>query len=451
MNNKIRIRLDVPRLIVGFMQKQIIKWSIYFGCLNLLLLTLSCTPKNSTTQLKPSIPRDKIPINIPISQKTKNAYQLCKDDIYSKYLNRNSLAKKKLAGSKSTIPIHLDKKTLIETEKSSLIPSYINILTTEENTFTSIPLDINKKVLFWIHYFQGGGRSYFLKWLIRKQSLKERVVDSLNTEGLPSDLFYLAMIESGLKNSALSIKNASGTWQFMEATAKYYGLRVTNWLDERKDPYKSTIAAAKYLKDLYLQFDNWYLAIASYNAGPTYIKRASGLINSSNYWEISRSDYLPRETKNYIPKFLATILIAKNPEKYGFKIGSHPPIALPKGRINLLKPVLITDLSKILGVSPKSLKNWNPELTKGYIVAEPFNPYLLKLPKIYTEKYENINQKLTKLSLNSLANYIILKGDSLSSLTKKHNISRKTLYTLNPTLQKKPLKEGMTILIPKPS
>lgn len=379
-----------------------------------------------------------------------HSYRFCQDDIYSRYLKSKAGAATR---SKLISYIGYNKDQLAKGKQPKRLDlAYLKLNDSADLAAqSSVPMTMNSQVRFWLSYFQNNGRKYFLKWLIRRQALKEKVLDGLSTEALPEDLFYLAMIESGLKNSALSVKAARGTWQFMTPTARHYGLKVSDWQDERRDPYKSTQAAAKFLKDLYKRFGHWYLAIASYNAGPGKVNRSIKKARSDDFWQVSRRGTLMVETKDYVPKFLAAILMAKNPEYFGFSIGQHPPFALPEGRLNLTQPTTIADLAAVMAITAEDVKRWNPELVAeaGTVVATPLEPYPLRVPKIYTERYTELMQELASRNSKPLAPYRVTKGDSVRSLTRKHGLSRKMLHALNPKLTQRPLKVGMTIFVPK--
>ena len=181
-----------------------------------------------------------------------------------------------------------------------------------------VPLVMNDRVQDWINYFQGPSHERFERYLMRSGKYIPMIKRILRQYGLPEDLVYLAMIESGFNPHAYSRARATGTWQFIYRTGVRYGLRADNWIDERRDPEKSTIAAAKYLKDLYDQFNDWYLAAAGYNAGEGKIHRAIRKYRTEDFWEMSRQRYLRRETKDYVPKMIAAALISKNPGRYGF-------------------------------------------------------------------------------------------------------------------------------------
>ncbi|MDH4318748.1 MAG: lytic transglycosylase domain-containing protein, partial [Desulfobulbaceae bacterium] len=180
------------------------------------------------------------------------------------------------------------------------------------------PVTTNKQVEFYLELFQNKQHKHFARWLSRSKQYLTMIKPRLREAELPEDLAYLAMIESGFNPTAYSRAHASGLWQFIQSTGKNYGLRVDGWVDERRDPEKATEAAISYLGNLYHEFDDWYLAVASYNAGEGKIRRAIERYNTRDFWQLARNSYLSLETKRYVPKLIAAIIIAKEPEKYGF-------------------------------------------------------------------------------------------------------------------------------------
>jgi len=186
------------------------------------------------------------------------------------------------------------------------------------NTDFDIPITINSRVEFWIDYFQTRGRVHFEKYLERSEHFVPYIVPLLKQHGLPEDLVYLAMIESGFNNHARSRAKAVGPWQFISATGKRYGLMINWWVDERRDTRKSTLSAVGYLKDLYTIFKSWELAAAAYNSGEAKIARAIRRFGTKDFWTIARHRFLRPETRDYVPKIIAAAIIAKNREQFGF-------------------------------------------------------------------------------------------------------------------------------------
>src|ERR1700710_1658805 len=188
----------------------------------------------------------------------------------------------------------------------------------DASPYFDIPVTYNTKVKWRINYYQTTGRKWFRTWLERSHAYLPQMQRVLSEKGMPQDLAYVAMIESGFSPQATSTAEAVGYWQFIAPTANRYGLRTTWWLDERRDFTKSTTAASHYLSDLFRQFGSWYLTAAAYNMGEGRMQKLVNRYHTNNYWILSKRADFPEETKQYIPKLLAAMLIAKAPKLYGF-------------------------------------------------------------------------------------------------------------------------------------
>jgi membrane-bound lytic murein transglycosylase D len=240
------------------------------------------------------------------------------------------------------------------------------------------PIQYNRQVQHWVHYFQNGGRKVFTNWLKRSKKYLPHIQRVLREEGLPEDLAYIPMIESGFVAHARSPAKAVGPWQFITETGNRYGLRTTWWLDERMDFEKSTRAAARYLRYLYSIFNSWNLVAAGYNTGENRIIRLMEKHNTRNFWLISKYGGISRETQNYVPKLIATMLIAKAPKLYGFRRATQ---SLPLTYDRFLAPggTHLDFLAARSGISKDLLRDLNPELIRGYI---PFhvNSHSIRIP-----------------------------------------------------------------------
>jgi membrane-bound lytic murein transglycosylase D len=181
-----------------------------------------------------------------------------------------------------------------------------------------VPVEVNPWVEKWIAHFTGPGRVTYKHWLNRAQAHRSDIETQLEQAGLPLDLLYLAMIESGFTEDARSHAGAVGVWQFMPATAREYGLRVDAWVDERLDPDRSTGAAIEFLGELYARYQNWHLAWAAYNCGSFRLDRAIQKAETADFWELVEARALPAETRAYVPKLIAAAIIGHDPERYGF-------------------------------------------------------------------------------------------------------------------------------------
>jgi membrane-bound lytic murein transglycosylase D len=376
----------------------------------------------------------------------------CPDDIYAKHLKKTYKDEqlKKIYALKSR---HSRRSALRSLKLQAKHHVSQKLDGDDLDYFGAIPVVETPRVEMWMDYFQTRGRSDFLKWLVRSETYKDLVMPILTEQGLPKELFYLAMIESGFSNTAYSRARATGTWQFMKRTGQHYGLNVNYWIDERRDPVKATKAATAFLKDLYREFDDWYLAIAAYNAGPGKVRRAIRKTKSRDFWTISRSRYLKSETKHYVPKMLAALLIASNPERFGFHVVADVKHRTPTATVYVKRPTRLSDIATHLDIKLSLLRRWNPELLRGItppgLYTDP-EGYALRLPKDYVEKYATIEPKLEKLKISDVKIYKIKPGDTLSTIASKHKIPLRKLLNLNPKIHPKKLRPGKAIAIPIP-
>lgn len=242
-----------------------------------------------------------------------------------------------------------------------------------------IPIAYNSRVKYWIEYFQTSGRSWYVKWLERSTRYLPMFQKTLKKHGLPQDLAYIAMIESGFSTQASSHASAVGPWQFIRETGQRYGLRVNWWIDERRDFMKSTEAASKYLKKLYGMFNNWYLVAAGYNTGENRIKRLVKTHKTKNFWKIAQKNEFHAETRDYVPKLIAALLIAKSPQMYGFhNISYMNPLKFEHFRVP--GGTRLDDLADSIGVAPKYLQELNPDLVRGYVPGT-VGSHMIRIPK----------------------------------------------------------------------
>jgi hypothetical protein len=206
-------------------------------------------------------------------------------------------------------------------------PPESDTLISEESVKFDVPVQVNKEVRAYLVYFSKDRKEVIRRQLARSQHYLPMIKIIFQEYGLPEDLAYLAMVESGFNPKAYSPAGACGLWQFIKPTGLRYGLVIDNYVDERLDPEKSTRAAAKYLLDLYKRFGSWYLAAASYNCGEGRVQQELRKSNNQNFWDLSANKRLPNETRNYVPQMIAAIIIAKNPEKFGFNsLPAHQPL-----------------------------------------------------------------------------------------------------------------------------
>jgi membrane-bound lytic murein transglycosylase D len=248
-----------------------------------------------------------------------------------------------------------------------------------------VPIHMNKQVRAYLVYFSTERKAVITRYLSRSTRYLPMIKEVFQEAGLPEDLAYLAMIESGFNNRAYSPAAACGMWQFIKGTGLRYGLAIDSYVDERRDPEKATRAAAKYLLDLYKQFGSWYLAAASYNCGEGRVQRELNQSNHKNFWELSANMCLPTETKNYVPQMIAATIIAKNPEKFGFKnVPYLPPVRYDK--VPVTETTSLTAAAVAVNVPPDEVADLNPELLRG-ITPPDAQSYTLNLPPSSKEKF----------------------------------------------------------------
>jgi membrane-bound lytic murein transglycosylase D len=311
-----------------------------------------------------------------------------------------------------------------------------------------IPIVINAKVEQFIQYFQTTARKVFTNWLARSERYIPFMKSLLRENGLPEDLVYMALIESGFNPYAYSRSKASGPWQFIYLTGKKYGLRSNWWIDERRDPEKSTIAAVKYLKDLYDMFECWYLAAAGYNAGEKKIAAAMKRYGTEDFWELTKYRYLKRETKDYVPQMIAAALIAKEPEKYGFiGIEYQEPLRYEK-----VKVPEVTDLrliAKACEVGLGDIKDLNPELSR-WCTPPNLPDYEIKIPFGKKELFLRNFEALPSGEKLQFRTHSVKKGETLPRIAKLYGVDLEPILELNRLSKKSRLSKGMDLLIPLP-
>lgn len=321
--------------------------------------------------------------------------------------------------------------------------------------YGALPVVAHPRVEYWIRYFKTQGRASFLKWLVRGESVHQVVSPLLREQGLPPELYFLAMIESGFSNAAYSRAKATGTWQFMSGTAKLYGLRIDFWVDERRDPVKSTVAAAQFLRDLYEDFGDWHLAMAAYNAGPGKIRKAMRKTGRKSFWDIADTNTIRPETKHYVPKVLAALTLASNPKLHGFEVKPDPSNEIPASSVVVKDPVRLGEVAQKLNIPLRSLRSWNPELIHEITPPRRVNSnpdgYRLRLPAPLAAKYPQIEQTLAAVEVKDIHMHRIRPGETLARIAQRYKVRVKQILSLNPALRPTRLRTGAEIAVPVPS
>lgn len=337
-------------------------------------------------------------------------------------------------------------------EKLSQIVDSINIAGTkfpkEVAPKTTVPLVMNRYVEQNIEFFTTRGRWHMQDWIYRSGVYMPTMKKIFREEGLPEEIAYLSMPESGLNPTARSWAGAVGLWQFIRSTGSLYGLHSNWWYDQRRNPVMATEAAARHLKDLYDYYHNWYLAIAAYNCGTRSVNRAiwrSG--GDRDFWQIKR--YLPRETRNYVPQYIAVTLIAINPTEYGFvdSLASPPP---PEDTVRIPASVDLGVLARMTGVDYDSLLSLNPELVHG--VTPPnygTSGYPLLVPEGMGPVFAADYHKLPASERLTWTFHTVRYGESLWTIARMYGVSLSSLRMANHlTWRRSHIFPGMQLRIP---
>jgi membrane-bound lytic murein transglycosylase D len=289
------------------------------------------------------------------------------------------------------------------------------------------PIVITPPVEALIDYFVDKERDRFGTWIARSGRYLPLIRQVFREHGLPEELAYTAMIESGFSPRAVSRVGAKGMWQFMEATGRRYGLVVNRWVDERLDPVKSTIAAARYLADLYGMFGHWFLAQAGYNAGEARVARAIKRANTSDFWALSQTRHLPEETKLFVPQILAAAVITREPARYGFDVTLEDPLAFDE--VPLRRALDLDTIARLAEVSVEAIRDLNPALLAR--ITPPFGTYALRLPVGVGARFEAALQEAPPSSLPSWKVHRVARNQSLAEVARMYRLTPTRLAELN--------------------
>ena len=312
--------------------------------------------------------------------------------------------------------------------------------TTSTTAAYNIPVVRDSSVERHIHFFSTAIRSRFEQWLARFSRYHPLVENIFSEFNLPSDLVYLSLVESGFNPYAFSRAKATGPWQFMKGTGKLYGLRIDHYVDERRDPIKSTVAAARYLRDLYDLFGTWPLAMAAYNAGEGKVMRALQKAQAETFSDISSTRLIRRETKQYVPRIMAATIIARNRDQYGFSQEAVAPHQFEE--VVVTRPLHFRAIAKTTGIPYEELRLLNPELRRN--ATPPDNSaYHLKVPvgtsatvmklldRVPTYKFPRLRGKPQYAKGDSSRWYRVRVGDTLGKIAKRFGVSLRTLKARN--------------------
>ena len=314
-----------------------------------------------------------------------------------------------------------------------------------EHIAYDMPITVNKAVEKNMGYFKNSLSEKFGTWLNRSGRYLSLMRDIFQEKGLPQDLVYLALIESGFNPYAYSWAKAVGPWQFISSTAKRYGLKVNWWVDERRDPVKSTVAAAEYLNDLYDLFGSWNLAMAAYNAGERKVLNGLRRTKSGDFWDLRNTKYIKRETKEYVPRYMAATIIAKNPEMHGFVVDYHEPLKYDE--VTVPSPLDLRVIAESAGTTMDEIKELNPELRRW--CTPPDQPtYRIRIPEGARETFLSNLETVPENERFTGKLYKFRNGDTLDKVAKSLGVSKKIIIEANSLGKKYKLIPGDTLLIP---
>jgi membrane-bound lytic murein transglycosylase D len=321
------------------------------------------------------------------------------------------------------------------------------------------------RVRYYLDFFQGPARARMAIWLTRMPVYEPMVRERFASEGLPDDLVYLGLIESGFSNVAVSRSRAVGMWQFMRGTGRWMGLRIDRWVDERRDPVKATDAAARYLALLTRQFGSHYLAAAAYNGGPGTVSRGLQRIDlgggdavavegeeegdeysDGDFFTLADSRYIRQETKDYVPKLIAAALIARQPTVYGFE---PVPEVAPFPRDSVLVPDMtgLDVIARLAGVPTAAIQELNPHYLR--MVTPPDVPSVVRLPAGTMERVTAAYASLPARERVAFRSHLVKKGETLSGIGRKYGVSVAALREANPSVRgKKGPRAGQELVIP---
>ncbi len=416
-------------------------------CLFLFLLLFSFSCSSSKSQLadvsnvNPSI-ESAMP-QIVCSCPADNLNRGMEDNVWLSEINSGS------ADTDSTLTVLLDYLEEMGASPAGVLPPTEDDVEIEIQAKTGaryhFPLVMNAKVSHFISYYSTVQNRFMHRSLARSHRYLPMMRKILRENDIPEELAYMVLIESGFTTHAYSRARACGPWQFISSTGRRYGLKINSWVDERRDPVKATYAAVAYLGDLYEMFDSWYLAAAAYNAGEGKIQRAMRRHKTDDFWQMANYRYLKRETREYIPRLLAAIMIAKEPEKYGFvDIEYEAPFTY-----DLVEVADATDLDALAwasGSRAADIRKLNPELN-CWCTPPRVKNYKVRVPLGTGERCQNALADLPPAKRVTFRKHRIRQGDTLSTIARCYHTGIQQIKDLN-GLHSSRIRAGRDLLIP---
>ncbi|MCZ6915764.1 MAG: LysM peptidoglycan-binding domain-containing protein [Gemmatimonadetes bacterium] len=308
----------------------------------------------------------------------------------------------------------------------------------------------HRRVRYYVDYFLGPSRNRFNIWLGRLGRYEGMITAALQRYGLPQELLYLALIESGYSNTAVSRSYAVGMWQFVRSTGRGYDLRITSWVDERRDPFKATDAAARHLVDLQEEFGAWYLAAAAYNAGAGSVSRGIQRlpdqdVSDEMFFALSDRRYLRRETRDYVPKLIAATMVAQDPERYGFR------------NIPLLEPLVFDEITvpdqtgldviaQLADTTVRAINELNPQYFRG--ATPPREEAIVRVPRGTGTMVARLYEELPASERVNFLDHVVRRGETLGEIARRYRVSLGALQAANPRVQPRRMYVGTRLVIP---
>jgi membrane-bound lytic murein transglycosylase D len=312
-----------------------------------------------------------------------------------------------------------------------------------------ISIQYNERVHYFVDLFGKRHHDTFTLWLQRMSRFEPLIRQRLRANGLPGDLVYLALIESGFSPDAYSKAKAVGLWQLMEGTAKLQGLEVSTYVDERRDPLKSTDAAVRHLKGLHSVFGSWYLVAAAYNSGDGRVartlKRETGVVkgDDSLFWKID--SFLPSETRNYVPQLIAAAILAKNPNLFGFKNAVFQR-ADSFDIVHVRRATDVAAIARAANVSVDEIRALNPHLYRG--VTPPHRSFAVRVPMGTADGFADALAEIPARERVHNLTYIAQRGEKLSDIARRYTVSLASLKEANGIRKARPIRTARTLVIP---
>lgn len=307
-------------------------------------------------------------------------------------------------------------------------------------------LEMNERVASWVHYFQTAIGERFATYLGRKIRYEPMIRRKLREAGLPQDLIYLSLIESGMNPNAYSRASAVGLWQFIAGTGRQYGLEISYWMDERRDPEKATDAAVRHLKDLYDEFGSWYLAAAGYNGGPNRVRRGLRTVPGATFWDLADRRLLRRETRDYVPKIIAAAMIGHDPARYGFPdpegetIPEHVTVSVPDA-------TSFDVLAEVAGTDEETIDLLNPEFPRD--VTPPHREVEVRVPVEGAARFAARYAAVPADERVTWTFHTVQSGHTLGWIGQQYGVSVAALRAANGNLNPRRLQIGQQLVVPR--